>query len=142
MAEALTQCWFTRIHLPERHRHREADGSINSTCRYCHKPIVSWNRDSWTLATGFDVSRLAETASGRHLSLYDREGDFVLHRYPVAHLNDEAAIDAFKDRLRGEYGLDHADSTLELRDSARPARSHRKPTLRAHRSAPLRMISG
>lgn len=117
--EALTQCWFTRIHRPERARHREPDGSVRSTCRYCQRAIVSWDREAWSLSDGFDVSRLAETASGRFLTLYDTAGDFVVHRYTVAHLNDEEAITAYKLQLREEYGLDDPDTTLELRDSQR-----------------------
>ncbi|MEO0030699.1 MAG: hypothetical protein RIS94_457 [Pseudomonadota bacterium] len=125
MATALTQCWYTRIHSPERQRHRNADGSTGSVCRHCHEPIVSWDRSGWALARGFDVSRLAATASGRFLTLYDSAGDFVLHRYAVAHLPDEDAVDAFKQRLRDEYGIDDPDSTLELRDSAPVAKRAR-----------------
>jgi len=122
--EALTQCWFTRIHRPERARHREPDGSVRSTCRYCQRAIVSWDREAWSLSDGLDVSRLAETASGRFLTLYDTAGDFVLHRYTVSHLNDEEAITAYKQQLRDEYGLDDPDTTLELRDSQRrPAKT-------------------
>lgn len=117
--QALTQCWFTRTHRPARVRHREADGSVTSTCRYCERAIVSWDRTAWSLADGFDVARLAETASGRFLTLYDTAADFVVHRYPVAHLNDEEAIAAFKLQLRAEHGLDDPHSALELRDSAR-----------------------
>lgn len=134
--EALRQCWFTRVHRPARSRWHEVDGSTGSTCRYCHQPIVSWSRDSWSLATGFDVSRLAETASGRFLTLYDREADFVVHRYSVAHLNDEEAIEAFKLAVRAEYRMDDADSTLELRDSRRtPMRRRRRhrPAIRVAR---------
>ena len=125
MAEALTQCWFTRVHLPERQRHRHDDGSTASTCRYCHQPIVSWDHRSWSLARGFDVSRLAATVSGRFLTLYDAASDFVLHRYSVAHLADEVAVEAFKQDLRAQYGMDDPHNTLELRDSAPPARPPR-----------------
>jgi len=131
--EALTQCWFTRIHLPDRHRHRADDGSTTATCRYCHRNIVSWDKSAWALADGFNVSRLAD-ASGRYLTLFDTAGDFVVHRYTVAHLNDEEAIEAFKANLRAEYGMDDADSTLELRDSAAPAR--RKAPRKVSRSEP------
>ncbi|MDF8333161.1 hypothetical protein [Novosphingobium cyanobacteriorum] len=136
MTEALTQCWFTRIHLPERHRHKEADGSTSSTCRYCHRPIVSWSKDAWSLATGLDVSRLAATASGRYLWLHDREADYVIHRYTVKHLNDEEAIEAFKERLRAEYNLDDPDTTLVLMDSHPPKRKRpvRKAGAKAGRS--------
>lgn len=125
--QALTQCWFTRIHRPDRERQREADGSVTSTCRYCHQPLVCWDKTNWTLSRGFDVSRAAEQASGRYLTLFDCAGDFVVRRIPIAHLEDEAAVNAFKARLREEYRLDDIDNTLELRDSAPRSRPRRKP---------------
>jgi hypothetical protein len=74
--EALTQCWFTRVHQPERKRHREADGSVSSLCRHCHRPIISWNRLNWFLAGGFNLTRLAETAA-RFITVLDREDDYI-----------------------------------------------------------------
>ncbi|WP_226019162.1 hypothetical protein [Novosphingobium sp. FKTRR1] len=126
--QALPQCWFTRFHRPERERYREPDGSVSSTCRYCQRAIVSWDREDWSLADGFDVSRLALLVSGRLLTLYDKAADFVVRRYSVAHLNDEEAIVAYKRQLRAEYGLDEPYSVLELRDSQPRASSHRAPS--------------
>lgn len=123
--EALTQCWFTRVHRPERERHRQDDGSLTSTCRYCHRPLVSWDRDNWNLANGLDVSRLAELTSGRTLTVIDTLEDLIVRRFPVRHLDSEAAIDTFKQELRTQYGLDDPGTTLVLRDSAPPAK--RKP---------------
>lgn len=123
--EALTQCWFTRIHRPERERHRESDGSLTSTCRYCHRPLVTWDRVHWNLANGIDVSRLAELATGRILTLIDTLDELILRRFSVGHLQTEEEIDAFKAELRAEFGLDEPGSTLELRDSA-PRRAKRK----------------
>jgi hypothetical protein len=123
--EALTQCWFTRVHRPVRARQRHNDGSVGSTCRYCERTIVSWDRDNWTLSNGLDVSRLVETTSGRTLTLVDTLGDLIIRRFPVRHLDDEEAVAAFKLQLRAEYGLDEPGSTLELRDSA-PPRAKRK----------------
>ena len=122
---ALTQCWFTRVHRPERERHRESDGSLTSTCRYCDRAIVSWDRENWNLADGLDVSRLAELTNGRTLTLIDMVGDLVVRRFPVRHLPDEAAIEAFKQELRAQYGLDEPGCQLVLRDSSPPPRKKR-----------------
>jgi hypothetical protein len=122
--EALTQCWFTRVHRPVRERHRDADGSLTSTCRYCHRPLVSWDHANWNLANGFDVSRLVELTSGRTLTLIDTTGDLIVRRIPIRHLQTEDEVDAFKRELRAQYGLDDPDSTLDLRDSA-PRQSRR-----------------
>jgi len=118
--EALTQCWFTRVHRPARARRRQSDGSVSSTCRYCERTVVSWDRENWTLSNGLDVSRLVETTSGRTLTLVDTPGDLIIRRFPVQHLDDEDAVIAFKLQLCAEFGLDEPGSTLELRDSALP----------------------
>jgi hypothetical protein len=124
---ALTQCWYTRVHRPERERHRDDDGSLTSTCRYCHRHLVSWDRGHWTLADGLDVSRLVELTSGRTLTLIDEVDDLIVRRFPIRHLDCEADVDAFKQQLREQYGLDDPGSALVLRDSA-PARK-RKPRI-------------
>jgi hypothetical protein len=124
--EALTQCWFTRVHRPARARQRQSDGAVSSTCRYCQRTVVSWDRENWTLSNGLDVSRLVETTSGRTLTLFDTLGDLIIRRFPVRHLDDEGAVTAFKLQLRAEHGLDEPGSMLELRDSA-PPRAKRKP---------------
>jgi hypothetical protein len=118
--EALTQCWFTRVHRPERERHRDSDGSVTSACRYCRRPLVSWDRVNWNLSNGLDVSRLAEITSGRTLTLIDTLDDLIIRRFPVRHIGSEAEVDALKQELRTEYALDEPGSTLVLRDSAQP----------------------
>lgn len=115
--KTLAQCWYTRAHRPSRERRRQSDGSVTSVCRYCERAVVSWDRTNWTLADGLDVLRLAELTQGRMLTLLDTLDDLVLRRFPVEHLADEAAIEAFKAALRHEYALDEPGSTLALRDS-------------------------
>lgn len=114
---ALTQCWFTRKHVPERKKFREDDGSWSSTCRHCEREIRSWSKGRWFLADGFNVTRLAEETGTRFLYLFDPGEDFVLHRFPVAHLPDEAAVEAYKLGLRAEYRLDAPGCEVVLRDS-------------------------
>ncbi|WP_067612719.1 hypothetical protein [Novosphingobium sp. FSW06-99] len=118
--EALAQCWFTRVHRPVRDRHRDSDGSMVSTCRYCHRQLVSWDRSNWNLAGGLDVSRLAELTGGRTLTLLDASDDLIVRRFPIRHLDNEADVEAFKQELRAQYGLDEPGTTLVLRDSAPP----------------------
>jgi hypothetical protein len=128
--EALTQCWFTRVHHPEPARERQEDGSVISTCRYCQRRIVTWTKNAWSLADGFNVSRAAELASGRYLTLHDVATDFVVRRFALAHLPDEEAVEAYKQELRERYALDDPDTTLALIDSQPPARkaAARKPS--------------
>ena len=128
--EALTQCWFTRVHHPEHARERQEDGSVISTCRYCQRRIVTWTKGSWSLADGFNVPRAGELASGRYLTIHDVATDFVVRRFALSHLPDEEAVEAYKDELRERFALDDPDTTLELIDSQPPARraAARKPS--------------
>lgn len=130
--EALTQCWFTRVHHPEHARERQEDGSVISTCRYCQRRIVTWTKGSWSLADGFNVSRAAELASGRYLTIHDVATDFVVRRFALSHLPDEEAVEAYKDELRERFALDDPDTTLQLLDSQPPARR-----ASARKSSPL-----
>lgn len=114
---ALTQCWYTRAHVPDGRRRKTDDGAQESHCRHCGKRITSWGGGSWHLADGFNVSRLAETANARFLYLIDVDDDVVIARFPVTHLDNEDAIAAYSEELRGQHGVDEPGCTLELRDS-------------------------
>lgn len=126
--EALTQCWFTREHRPTAQRYHESDGSTFSICRHCGRRIVTWGKHRWSIADGLDISRLAETAAGRFLTVLDKADDLVVRRFTVNHLADEPAIEAFKAELRTRYEMDEPGSYLTLVDSAeqKPARRTRK----------------
>lgn len=125
---ALTQCWFTRAHVPATRRgHKEEDGSRTSLCTHCGRAILSWDNQRWFLASGFNVTRLLETAGGRHLFLFDRADDMFVARFPVSHLTDEKALDAYKEELREQHGADRPGSDLELLDTGAPLAKGPKP---------------
>jgi hypothetical protein len=121
---ALTQCWYTRVHVPAGRKHKEADGSSSSECKYCHKAITSWGKGGWYLADGFNVSRLRESTGGRYLYLIDVADELVVARFPIDHLTDAAAIRAYRDELAEAHGVNQPGSTLQLRDSNQGARLH------------------
>jgi hypothetical protein len=134
---ALSQCWFTRAHQPTAWRAHEDDGGIYSICRHCGRRIVTWGRHRWSIADGFDVSHLAETVTGRFLTVLDSADEFVVRRFTVDNLPDEAAIDAFKLELRERYGMDEPGSDLTLLDSAeKKAKRPRKAPPKAVRAGP------
>jgi len=136
--KALTQCWFTRMHIPEGRAHKDDDGSHTSVCRYCERPIVSWDKARWFLADGFNVTHLAETVGGRFLFVVDTLEETMLARYPVKDLPDEAAIEALKAELRKQHGIGEPGSTLELHDSgAKPAERRKAAAKAARRVAPM-----
>ena len=115
---ALTQCWYTRNHVPEGRAHREGDNSYSSHCRYCGRPIFSRNKQVWHLADGFDLTQFEDVKGPRHLYLLDVTDDFVLGRFPVDHLENEEAVEAFKQQLREQHHADAPDSSVVLLDSA------------------------
>jgi hypothetical protein len=119
LVEALKQCWFTREHRPARERHREQDGSYTSTCRYCHRDLVSHDRETWSLAGEFDPTLLSQ---GRVLTLIDTYEDLIIRRVSVRDVANEADVDVIKKDLRARYGVDDPGSTLILRDSGNPRR--------------------
>jgi hypothetical protein len=121
---ALTHCWYTRTHIPAGRRHKEADGSYTSACRYCGKAIASWSKGRWHLADGFNISRLRETTGGRLLYVIDVIDDLVVARYPIDHLTTPAEIRAYREELCEAHGLRQPGCTLELRDSRDAARLH------------------
>ena len=136
--KALTQCWFTRMHMPEGRAHKEDDGSHTSWCRHCERPIVSWDKARWFLADGFNVTHLAETVGGRFLFVLDVAEEAMIARYPVKDLPDEAAIEAFKAELRERHGIGQPGSALELHDSgARPAERRKTAARQARRVPPM-----
>ena len=63
---------------------------------------------------------MAELTGGRTLTLLDASDDLIVRRFPIRHLDNEADVEAFKQELRAQYGLDEPGTTLVLRDSAPP----------------------
>ena len=114
---ALTQCWYTRIHVPHGRRHREEDGWVVSECRYCNRAITSWHKGAWYLADGFNVSKLRDTAGGRYLYVIDTDDEFVVARYPIEVKESPAALRELQEELHRKHGLDKLGCTLQLRDS-------------------------
>ncbi len=118
---ALTQCWYTRTHVPAGRKHKEADGSHSAECRHCHKAITSWNNGAWYPADGFNISRLRESTGGRLIYVVDVADEFIVARYPIDQLDSEAAVRDFKRELHITHRLDDLGSTLRIFDSKEAA---------------------
>ena len=130
MALALTQCWFTRAHKAVSPGRRGSDGVFRSTCRYCERPIVSWDRESWHIADGFNILEIENKTQVEFLYLLDTHDDVVIARFPITHLETEAEIEAFAKQIAESNGLDQEGNTLELRDSRKAKASGGKPKKR------------
>jgi hypothetical protein len=86
---------------------------------------------------GHEGADLAETVTGRFLTVLDSADEFVVRRFTVDHLADEEAVEAFKLELRERYGMDEPGNDLTLLDSAdRKAPSPRKASPMASRAGP------
>lgn len=132
--KALTQCWFTRLHVPEGRAQKEEDGSHTSWCRHCERQIISWDKARWFLADGFNVTHLAETVGGRFLFVLDTLDETVIARYPVKDVTSDAELDALKQELCERHGVGQPGSGLELLDSgASPASKRKAVAARARR---------
>lgn len=134
--KALTQCWFTRMHVPEGRAHKADDGSHTAWCRHCERPILSWDKARWFLADGFNVTHLAETVGGRFLFVLDAQEEAVIARYPIEHLADDAALEAYVAELRERHGIGQPGSPLELHDSGATPAARRKAAARQSRRVP------
>ena len=117
MALALTQCWFTRSHMAASPGRRGSDGVFRSNCRYCERPIISWDRDSWHLADGFNLLEIQAATQAAFLYVLDTRDDEVVARFPIDHLETEEEITALAKQIEEEHGTAEPGSTLVLRDS-------------------------
>lgn len=124
---ALTQCWFTRKHVPLQSGRRNRDGVFRSECRYCDRAIVSWDRNAWHLAEGFNLLQVTQAIEGAFLFLVDTRDDVVVARFPIDHLDTEAEINAYMQQIRHDYQMDELGNTLELRDTRKGKRRKRQP---------------
>ena len=79
----LTQCWFTRTHVPARGRRTREDDYFVAVCRYCRRPIHSRSGDHWTLADGFDLDALAEQGAQPFICVSDPADSLVIARIAI-----------------------------------------------------------
>lgn len=126
---ALTQCWFTRMHVPSHAGRRDGGGVLRSECRHCDRPIISWDKQAWHLAEGFNLLSVYQGIEKPFLYLIDTRNDFVVARFPIDHLEFEGEVEAFAEQICAENGVNDPDSALALRDS-RKRKFPRKPPIR------------
>ena len=111
----LTQCWYTRSHVPSARKERGEHGTLVSICRHCERPIRSHGGKSWTLADGVDLDELSSHSQIRYICVTDvREGEIIARYVLEADLDDEAV----KLRCEGvieKHGAGDPGSGLEVR---------------------------
>lgn len=132
---ALTQCWYTRAHRPAHVERDRESGIYHGTCRYCGRAIDSWNRDSWHLSDGFNIESIARTVRERFLYLVDTDEEFVIARFTVSHLQDEAEIEAYRAHLHETHCTGEDAVNMEVRDSRDDASQVRGTPVKSRRKA-------
>ncbi|MBC2662693.1 GGDEF domain-containing protein [Novosphingobium flavum] len=114
---ALTQCWFTRTHVPAYPGRKNAEGVFRSDCRHCDRPIISWDKKAWHLAEGFNLLSVYQGMEKPFLYLIDTRNDFVVARFPIDHLETEPEVEAYMEQIKADNGVNDPESSLALRDS-------------------------
>lgn len=114
---ALTQCWFTRTHPPAYPPRKGAEGVYRSECRYCDRPIISWDKKAWHLAEGFNLLSVYQGMDKPFLYLIDTRNDFVVARFPIDHLETEPEVEALAETIKAENNVGDPENALALRDS-------------------------
>ncbi|GFM30232.1 hypothetical protein [Novosphingobium sp. PY1] len=111
----LAQCWYLRKHVPAGRRHREDDGVLHCTCRYCQRPIKSRGGKIWDLAEGFDLDALAEAGRNRHFSVVDVIDDMVIARYPIDREAGDEDVAELLANICEKHGVEDAAGAIEVR---------------------------
>ena len=123
---ALTQCWFTRTHVPAYPGQRNKDGIYRSECRHCDRPIISTDRKTWQMAEGFNLMTVYQGIEKPFLFLIDTRNDFVVARFPIDHLEFENDVESFAEQIKVDNGVNDPASALALRDSRKRKFPRRK----------------
>ena len=113
----LTQCWFTRKHIPSEPVPRSGKDVYHSQCKSCERPIISYDRSIWHLAEGFNLLQVYQNLNTSFLYLVDNRAEVVVARFTIDHLKSESEIAAYARQICADNGVDDPDSVLELRDS-------------------------
>lgn len=82
-AATLTQCWYTRTHVPASRKARRSGEFFTSVCRYCQRPIHSESAKHWSLSDGIDLDALAAKSARPFICVKDAFEDVIVARYPI-----------------------------------------------------------
>jgi hypothetical protein len=111
----MTQCWYTRSHIPTASRRRDEDGTLYSKCRHCERPIRSHGGKSWTLADGIDLDELATHSHIRYICVTDVSEGQIVARYVLEADLDDKAVQARCEEVIEKHGAAEPGSGLEVR---------------------------
>ena len=113
--QTLTQCWYTRTHVPTSQKARGEGGTVISTCRYCQRAIRSHGGKSWTLADGIDLDELAAHSQIRYICVTSVADGMIIARHVIENDLDDAAIRLRCEEISQTHGALEPGSGLDVR---------------------------
>lgn len=121
-SHTLTQCWYTRTHVPVSRKERGEGDVLTSTCRYCERPIRSHGGKSWVLADAVDLDELAAQSRIRYICVTNVADGMVLARYLLEQDADDGAIKDKLDAIKQAHGANEPASGLSVELKGGPRR--------------------
>lgn len=115
ISHTLTQCWYSRVHLPTARKQRGEGGELLSMCRYCERSIRSHGGKSWVLADGVDLDELAAHSQIRFICVTDVSNGMVIARYVIDSDLADAGIKAKIEAISFSHGASEPGCGLEIR---------------------------
>lgn len=111
----LTQCWYTRSHIPTARKRRDDEGALISTCRHCERAIRSQGGKSWVLADGVNLDELASKSQIKYICVTNISEGQVIARYVLVADLDDDAIKAQCDAVIEKHQANEPGSCLDVR---------------------------
>lgn len=111
----LTQCWYTRSHVPTSRKERGEHGTLLSICRHCERPIRSHGGKSWTLADGVDLDELSSHSTIRYICVTSISEGEIIARYVLDADLDDDAVKAQCAAVIEKHGASEPGSGLDVR---------------------------
>ncbi len=121
-SHTLTQCWYTRTHLPSARKDKGGGDVVTSLCRYCERPIRSHGGKSWVLADGVDLDELASRSRIRYICVTNVADGMIVARYVMAPDADDASTTAQLETISESHGANVPGSGLVVQLKGGPQR--------------------
>lgn len=121
-SHTLTQCWYSRTHVPAGRKERGEGDTLMSTCRYCERPIRSHGGKSWVLADAVDLDELGSRSRIRYICVTNVADGMIVARYVIPPDADEACTKAQLEAFSESHGANEPGSGLVVQLKGGPQR--------------------
>jgi hypothetical protein len=113
-SHTLTQCWYSRTHVPMGRKERGEGDILTSTCRYCERPLRSHGGKSWVLADAVDLDELGARSLIRYICVTNFADGMIVARYVIDPDADEAITNAQLEAISESHGAKVPGSGLDV----------------------------